>query len=62
MTPDLIGDLIWWFKNLELLPVRAVSLRMTPNNLIYPDAPGDGGSCIGTILIPADQTADTPVK
>ena len=59
LNPDLIEDLKWWFKNLELLPVRTVSLRMTPNNLIYSDASGDGGICIGTILIPANQDSDT---
>ena len=59
LNPGLIEDLNWWFKNLEILPVRTVSLRMTQNNLVYSDASGEGGVCIGTILIPANQSSDT---
>ena len=59
LNPDLIEDLQWWFKNLEILPSRSISLIRTPNNLVYSDASGEGGICIGTILIPSYQRSDT---
>merc|ERR1711951_109538 len=49
----------WWFKNLAIIPPRTLPINHCANHVIYSDASGEGGICLGTIIIPADYKSDT---
>ena len=50
ITPLIKEELVWWFKNIDTLPHRHINLTHESNNVIYSDASGEGGVCLGTII------------
>ena len=60
ITANLKEELLWWFKNIESLPHRQIKLVHEPNNVIYSDASGEGGICLGTIVCKSDGHAPFP--
>ena len=53
LNKDLIHELKWWFKNLATIPCRTLPIIHKANHVVYSDASGEGGTCLGTIIIPS---------
>ena len=53
LNKDLVHELKWWFKNLATIPHRTLPITHKANHVVYSDASGEGGTCLGTIIIPS---------
>ena len=53
LNKELVHELKWWFKNLTTIPPRTLPIAHSANHVIYSDASGEGGTCLGTIIIPS---------
>ena len=56
ITKPLAKELKWWFKNIEKIPHRYLPIKNQGNHVIYSDASGEGGICLGTIIIESHAT------
>ena len=58
LNKSLVNELKWWFKNLTTIPPRTLPITYSKNHVIYSDASGEGGTCLGTIIIPTNRKSE----